>query len=80
MTCALCQVWVPLYGAPQRTGVTKFLSDRWSQARTRMSRLPDTASAYRCGVVLVGGFAGCIHSRLQKWCFAGKLLWILLRV
>ncbi len=39
---------MPLYGAPQRRGLTKFLSDRWSEARTRMNKFPEHATAYRC--------------------------------
>ena len=38
-----------MYGAPQRRGLTKFLSDSWSAERVKMNKFPDTATSYRCG-------------------------------
>ena len=40
-----------MYGAPQRRGLTKFISDSWSSERMKMNKFPDTATAYRCANV-----------------------------
>ena len=40
-------VWVPLYGSPLRTGVSKLVSDKWNAERRKMNKFPDLASCFR---------------------------------